>query len=144
MGMPKLYMALAVARLKDGRLETVGAGMPPALVYRPATDQTGTITLKGLPLGAPRSVPHRTETLVVSDGDTVLFMSDGLPELRSEDGELLGNDRVHSAFEEVASHPPDAIIEHLKTTCRRWTNGRDADDDVTLVVLKVRATAAFD
>ena len=34
MGISKLYMAFAVARITDHSLEIVGAGMPPALLYR--------------------------------------------------------------------------------------------------------------
>ena len=36
MGLPRLYMALALARVQDHTLTLAGAGMPPALVHRAA------------------------------------------------------------------------------------------------------------
>jgi serine phosphatase RsbU (regulator of sigma subunit) len=138
MGMPQLYMAIAVARVKNGVIETVGAGMPPALLYRAATREIDHISLKGLPMGAPGSLTHQTAQASVSVGDTVLFMSDGFPELRNESGILYGYPRVESAFRETAHRSPAEIIEHLKATCRRWTNGRAPDDDVTFVAMRMR------
>ena len=41
MVLPKLYMALALARVRDHMLELAGAGMPLALLYRAATEEVG-------------------------------------------------------------------------------------------------------
>lgn len=136
--MPQLYMALAVARLRDGELEAVGAGMPPALVYRRAAGEIEDIPLKGLPLGAPRSLPRHVERVPLFEGDTVLFMSDGFPELRNDSDELFGAGRVRTAFEEAAQRSPAEIVDHLVATCRHWTNGGNPNDDVTFVVMRVR------
>ena len=144
MGMPQLYMALAVARLRDGELEAVGAGMPPALVYRRAAGEIEDIPRKGLPLGAPRSLPHHVERVPLFEGDTVLFMSDGLPELRNDSEELFGPVRVRTAFEETAHRSPAEIVDHLVATCRHWTNGKDPNDDVTLVVMRIRDSTTRD
>ena len=53
-----LFMALVIARLRGHTLELAGAGMPPALVYRAATQQVEQIPLKGMPLGGPAEFPY--------------------------------------------------------------------------------------
>ncbi len=137
MGLPKLYMALALARLRDYTLELAGAGMPPALVYRAATRQVEEIALKGVPLGGP-AFSYQTTCVSLSPGDTVVFMSDGFPELFNEAREMLGYERAVSVFEEVASRSPEEIIAHLREVGETWANGRAQDDDVTFVVMKVK------
>jgi len=140
MGLPKLYMALALVRLQGHTLELAGAGMPPALVYRAATRQVETIPLKGMPLGGPGAVPYQKTCVLLSAGDTVMLMSDGFPELFSDSREMLGYERAASVFAEVAHRSPEEIIVHLRETCDGWSNGRSLDDDVTFVVMKMKAS----
>ncbi len=140
MGLPKLYMALALVRLRDHTLELAGAGMPPALVYRAATGQVETVALKGMPLGGPGSFPYQTTSVPLSPGDTVVLMSDGFPELFNAEGEMLGYERAVEVFEEVASQSPEQIIAHLREAGERWSNGRAQDDDVTFVIMKMKAS----
>jgi serine phosphatase RsbU (regulator of sigma subunit) len=138
MGLTQLYMALAVVRLRDGVLQTVGAGMPPALLFRAVSGEVKEIPLKGLPLGAPGPLHHSCTETPVGTGDTLLFMSDGFPELRSQAGELLGYDRVRESFRTAAEQTPAEIISHLKTTGAVWSNERVPSDDITFVVMKMR------
>ncbi len=139
MGLPKVYMALALVRLRDHTLELAGAGMPPALIYRSATQQVDEVPLKGLPLGSPVTFPYRKTCVTLAPGDTVMLMSDGFPELFNEAGEILGYDRAVEVFAEAADRSPEKIIAHFKETGATWTNGHPQGDDVTFVVMKVKA-----
>jgi len=137
MRLPKLYMSMALARVRDHTLELAGAGMPPALVYRAATQQVETVALEGMPLGGPATSYHTT-SVSLSPGDTVVLMSDGFPELFNIESEMLGYERVVRVFAEVASRSPEKIITHLMKTGETWANGRAQDDDMTFVVMKVK------
>lgn len=44
---------------------------------------------------------------------------------------------MHS-FEEIAEMEPEGIIHYLKETGSKWVNGKEPDDDVTFVVIKVK------
>lgn len=138
MGLPQLYMALALARIKDQSLELAGAGMPPALVFHTASQTIETVGLKGIPLGGPGTFPYTKTCVPLQPGDTVLLMSDGFPELFNPSGEMLGYDEVAEIFKTVAHQPPDTIINHLKKVGEQWAAGRAPDDDITFVVLKVK------
>ncbi|MBT8400757.1 MAG: SpoIIE family protein phosphatase [Rhodothermia bacterium] len=134
----KLYMALALAKFEDYTLELVGAGMPPALVYRSMTNTVDEIPLKGMPLGTFADYPYHKELIRVEPGDTILLMTDGFPELFSSDGEMFGYKRAREVFEEVADRSPKEILSHFLRVGSSWTNGHGRDDDMTFVVMKVK------
>ena len=71
-------------------------------------------------------------------GDTILLLSDGLPELENSAAEIFGYNKVLSAFEEFAQKPPEQIIDQLKNESASWINNKAPDDDVTFVVIKVK------
>ena len=54
-------------------------------------------------------------------------------------GEPFGYTRAFTAFEEAAQESPDEIVAHLDAEVRRFNGDRPPHDDVTFVVLKVRA-----
>ncbi len=138
MNMPNLYMAAAFLRLRGTTLELVGAGMPPALIYRAAGDTIEAVELKGMPLGSAIDFPYTQNQVKLGAGDTVLLMSDGLPELFGQNGEMLGYERMPQLLAEVGKDKPDKIIGHFKQTAARWLNGAEQKDDMTFVVFKVK------
>lgn len=134
-----LFMALTVARLRDGTLTVAAAGMPPLLVYRADDGAVERLTLKGMPLGAFAGFPYREAEVALRPGDAVLFMTDGLWELFDEAREPFGLDRVEAAFREAAHRPPEAVIAHLRAAGDAWRGEAAAEDDVTLLVLQATA-----
>ncbi|MEE8278736.1 MAG: SpoIIE family protein phosphatase, partial [Thermoanaerobaculia bacterium] len=70
-------------------------------------------------------------------GDTVLLMSDGLPELRNESHDPLGYEGAERAFRQAAADgaDPEAVIDDLLRAAFSWSHGR-LEDDVTLFVLR--------
>jgi len=65
-------------------------------------------------------------------------MSDGLPERLNAANEEYGYPRVEALFADVVEETPDAIIQRLTAGGEAWADGRPQDDDITLVVLKVK------
>ena len=103
----RLSMAFALGRLKGRKLELVGAGMPPALVYRGSTGRIEQVELNGVPLGSPIDFPYRKKELELTRGDTVLLMSDGFPESGSENHDPLGYEGAEHAFCRAAASGAD-------------------------------------
>ena len=137
-GMPKLYMALALGQLRGANLELTGAGMPPALVHRYASGAIEQIPLKGMPLGSVESFPYEISRLQLSAVDTVLLMSDGFPEQFSADGKMLGYDRAESLLQGVADQSPDEIVAEFQRVAAAWRGTREQNDDMTFLVLRAR------
>lgn len=138
MGFHNMYMAMTIAKFKDHHLHLAAAGMPCTLIYRAATRRVEEVELKSLPLGSRTDVVYPHQQLGLHSGDTILFMSDGLPERFNAHREMLGEERARRLFAEVGALPPQQIIEYLVDAARRWGQGHPQNDDITLVVVKVK------
>jgi serine phosphatase RsbU (regulator of sigma subunit)/ligand-binding sensor domain-containing protein len=138
MGFHNMYMAMTIAKFKERRMRLATAGMPYTLIYRAAARYVEEVELKGLPLGSFSEVQYQWKDLNLEAGDTVLFMSDGFTEMFNAENDILGEDRAKALLKEVGQEPPEQIIEHLVMAGKAWANGLPQNDDVTLVVVKVK------
>ena len=134
----RLMMAFMMIKINDHNIEISNAGMPPLFIYRKNTNEVEEIMLKGMPLGAMKNFPYEIRKTDLSSGDTILLLSDGLPELKNENEELFSYNRVNETFKSVAEKQPEEIISYLKEEGSRWVNDKEPDDDVTFVVIKVK------
>jgi serine phosphatase RsbU (regulator of sigma subunit) len=141
MQMGNLYMALVLVRIKGNKLTVSSAGMPPVLIYRKADRRVEEIMLKGPPLGGFSDFSYRQKETELMPGDTVLSMSDGLPELFNENDEMMGYARVKRIFKDAALRTPDEIVSHLCAEGKRWRDRKVQDDDMTFVALKIKSKA---
>lgn len=138
MGLKKMFMALTIAKFKNHHIQIAAAGMPYPLVYRSSTGRVEEVALKGMPLGGFADFTYKDKELHLNTGDTVLFMSDGFEEMFNPQDEMLGEEQVKILFKETAAESPEKIIEHLKKAGEAWANGRNQQDDVTFVVVKMK------
>ena len=51
---------------------------------------------------------------------------------------MYGYDKTKTEFHSVGEKEPEEIVDHLKNSASQWVNGKDQDDDVTFVVIKVK------
>lgn len=147
MRLTRLHMALALARLKDGRLEVASAAMPPVYLVR-AGGSVEEVALEGMPLGCDIRFPYGKRSLAVAPGDIVVFMSDGFAEMVDGDGEVFGYERVaaavrdaavrDAAVRDAAGGTPREVIDRLEAVAASWADGGGLHDDMTFVVMKLR------
>ena len=134
----QLAMCLILLKIKGNQLFLSSAAMPPALIYRKKNKAIEEIFMKGMPLGAMNNFPYKMQETTIEKGDTILLMSDGLPELSNDNEEMYGYDRTKTEFHSVGEKEPEEIVSHLKNSASQWVNGKAPDDDVTFVVLKMK------
>jgi sigma-B regulation protein RsbU (phosphoserine phosphatase) len=134
----QLSMCLMMFRIEDNTVAISSAAMPPALIYRNNKNKVEEFELRGMPLGAMKNFPYKLVETKLHPGDTVLLMSDGFPELLNDKNFMYGYDKTKSEFCSVGEKAPHEIVEHLKNSAAHWLNGRDPDDDVTFVVIKIK------
>jgi len=125
-------------KIQGNKMVMSAAGMPPALLYRKNEMVVEEIVLKGMPLGAVSDFPYQTKETILNPGDTILLLSDGLPELFDKNKEMFSYERVVQVFSKHAHKSPEEIIEGLKMAGSDWVEDAEPDDDVTFVVLKVK------
>jgi serine phosphatase RsbU (regulator of sigma subunit) len=137
-GLKNLHMALTMLRIENYKLTVSSAGMPPVFIFRKENNIVETVMLKGPPLGGIKKFDYRRDYISVEPGDTVLLLTDGLPELFNRDKKMFGYDRVKECFKEVGANSSREIVSHLNKRAEEWLNYKPQDDDMTFVVIKFR------
>jgi serine phosphatase RsbU (regulator of sigma subunit) len=138
MQMEKLSMCLTMLKIVGNKIQMSAAGMPPVLIYKRENQTIEEHVMKGMPLGTFNDFPYSLIKSEIRKGDTILLMSDGLPELFNDEKEMFGYKRARNLFEELAQSSPEEIVTGLKQAGSEFINDKDPDDDVTFVVIKVK------
>jgi len=137
MKLKNLYMALMFIKIKNGLLTASSAGIPPFLIYRKKTNSIEEFKIKGMPLGALNSFPYQIVETKLNVGDTVLLMTDGLPELFNKEKELFGEDRLKEIFHKFANLPITKIVDKLFKAGEKWVGSGIQNDDITFVSFRI-------
>jgi hypothetical protein len=138
MQLGRLMMALTCVQIRNNKIITTNAGMPPLFIYRKSSQTIEEVVINNMPLGAIKGVNYDIKEMEIERGDTLLLMSDGFAELKNNDKEVFGYKRARNSFEDAANKEPEEIISYLREAGRSWTNNAEPDDDVTFVVIKVK------
>lgn len=121
----------------DRRLEFVNAGHNSPLVLGPK----GVLFLEstGVPLGLFAETSHDVRSVVLEHGATVIFYSDGITEARDGQGILFGVDRLVASAKRARELDAPRMLDAILSDVREFTGSARAEDDRTLVILKVKA-----
>ncbi len=133
----RILMSFCFLRIENKRLSVTSAGMPPVYYYSKEDNCTEEIVIQGMPLGAMRKYNYKTIEKEMRSGDTILLLTDGLPEQMNTKEEMFDYSRVKDCFTKFAGESPDEIINQLVKAGDDWRNGATQDDDISFVVLKV-------
>lgn len=140
----QLNMSLMLLEILPSQGDTLtvrasGGGIPPIYVLRPG-GKVEEILISGLPLGVTEEARYTLTEFSLAPTDTMLLMSDGLPETFNPRRELLGFKQLRQALHQldVACLTAEQTIEQLIAVGDAWANGHPIEDDVTLVALKVK------
>jgi sigma-B regulation protein RsbU (phosphoserine phosphatase) len=112
--------------------------MPPAYHFISTTGEVKEILQVGLPLGGIQGERYSQEEHPFESGDTMVFLSDGLPEAENAAGEMLGYEAVMDCIEKNKNKNPETIKNILLDLGDNWLNGVPLQDDITIVVVKKR------
>jgi len=134
----RILMSFSYLKIDKNNLEIASAGMPPVFYHHKETNQVEEIIIKGMPLGAMRNASYNTVGRELKSGDTILLLTDGLPEQMNPNEEMFDYSRVKKHFNEIIENSPNTIIEKLVEAGDSWMNGRVQDDDITFVVIKIK------
>jgi len=138
MKLKNLFMALMLVKINRNRLIISSAGIPPLFIYRKNLNEIKEIKIKGMPLGALDSFPYETVETSLDSGDTVLMMTDGLPELFNSERELFGSERVKEILLEHArkEEAVNKIVANLLAAGKKWCGEAQQNDDMTFICFR--------
>ena len=138
MHLGRLMMPLMGVQITSEKIIATNAGMPSLIYFRNKSQKAGEFISNNMPLGAMKGIKYLLKEIRYEKGDTLLLMSDGFAELKNENDEQYGYERVKEEFKSVAQKSPNEIVKHLEDSASKWVNGAVPDDDVTFVVIKVK------
>jgi serine phosphatase RsbU (regulator of sigma subunit) len=114
---------------RAGRVQTARAGHPhPLWVVNYGFRELP--KLNGIPLGVELGTEYEKTEFVLSPGESILFITDGVTEAENEENELFGNDRL-TDYLAGAKGPPwaEGLLEKIDS----WRGNAAANDDLTMV-----------
>ncbi len=138
MHLGRLMMACMGVQITSEKIIATNAGMPSLIYFRNKSQKAGEFVSHNFPLGGMKGTIYSLKEIRYEKGDTLLLMSDGFAELKNENNEQYGYNRIKEEFLSVALKSSDEIVEYLKNSALEWINGVEPDDDVTFVVIKIR------
>jgi len=138
MKLSPMYMSLHFIRINNNQLQVVGAGMPPILYYQSSTKNIMEIESGGPPLGGFPNFKYKLYNYELSKGDIIIVLTDGFAERMNNKKEILGWDKGKDLLKRINDSAADEIIKEFIKTSDMWGGQRQQDDDITLVVFKVK------
>jgi sigma-B regulation protein RsbU (phosphoserine phosphatase) len=133
------FATFFLARVDERTLEMryCNAGHNPPMLVR-AGGTIETLTTGGTVVGILEDIAYEEGVVTLAPGDRLVVYSDGLTEAEDPSGEMLGEERVEVLLRELRRDlTSEASIDALLAALDRHLGGRDAGDDVTLLVLRV-------
>lgn len=129
-------MALNVSYFKNGQVQFTSAGMPPAYHCISSSGEVKEVLQVGLPLGSMQGEHYNQEEYGFASGDTLVFLSDGLPEAVNANGDLLGYEAVMDCISNNKNEDVETVKNSLLDLGDNWLGGGPPQDDITIVVVK--------
>jgi serine phosphatase RsbU (regulator of sigma subunit) len=135
-------MCLGAALLDASALkvEVISNGMPAPYHYLAAIRCLSPIETQAPPLGFLRQVNVRPVEARLGPGDALIWLSDGFEERMNDANQAWGIEEVERTLERICREETNAenIARRLIEACDIASGGRSNDDDMTIVVAKVK------
>lgn len=138
---PKMFVTCLCAVLEPGSGRLVYANAGHDLPYLRGAGGVSELRATGMPLGLMPGMRYEEREATVASGESVLFYSDGLVEAHDDERAMYGFGRLR---DEVAAHAGRVgLIPYLLASLGAFVgDGREQEDDVTLMVLRRDAAVA--
>lgn len=118
------------------QIEYVNAGHNPPLLIRKGKIQK--LDKGGIILGVMSTMlPYISENLQLEKDDVLILFTDGVSEAMNKNGEEFSDERLEKLSLSLIDKSAKDISESINSEIRKFTNGANQSDDITLMVIKV-------
>ena len=138
---PRMYgpsfiaLNLAVLDETEKRIDYANGGQPYPILKRGA--DIIEIESGDLPLGSMKKVEYESTTFDLTEGDILIFHTDGLIEALDEEEDMYGTERLKESVSRIPDNfDAEAIVQHLVDDVRDFVGEAEQYDDLTIVVIK--------
>ena len=123
----------------DGKAHSftyANAGHSPPLLFRSEIGEFVEEPATGIVLGARANLEYKERTIKISPGDVAVFYTDGVTEAMNDKEELYGRVRITDVIRESSRLSAECILSSILDDISNFSNCREQNDDITLIVIK--------
>jgi serine phosphatase RsbU (regulator of sigma subunit) len=136
------YITIFYAKLDpvSRTLQYTNAGHPPPLILRESEEPIW--LLEGGPVvGMLPEATFEMGSVPLLPGDVVVFYTDGVVEAQNTNGDFYSTERLLSVVRANRHRSAQELVSAIQTSVVSFAANRELQDDLTLMVLKVRGPA---
>jgi len=122
----------------DHVVRWVRAGHDPALLYDPDTDAFDELKGHGMAFGLDSAFEYEEYQRKLAPNQILLIGTDGIWEMRNEADEMFGKKRLRQIIRKNSTASATDLLASITGALNRFRGSRQPDDDVTMVVIKVK------
>jgi sigma-B regulation protein RsbU (phosphoserine phosphatase) len=128
-----------VLDLVENTFTFANAGHPSAFRYDgQAGHVVDWISPTGPALGLFETADYRANCQKVSEGDKIVFFTDGLTGMLDDQGQEFGRERLREVIEQSGQQAPSDIVSAVETAYESHRGSREAMDDFSLLVAEIK------
>jgi len=123
---------------KKMQAQWVRAGHDPAIFYDPGTDVFEELGGSGIALGVDEEWNYKEYMKSDLNKGQIIFLStDGIWEAFNQEDEMFGKERIYNIIRKNSSLSADKVINIMIESLKKFQQGAQIEDDITLVVIKI-------
>ncbi len=123
-----------------GSLQWVRAGHDAAILFNPVTDSFEELRGPGMVLGVEENLDYReNEKPGLAKGQIIFLGTDGIWEAHNKHGKMFGKSPIYQIVRQNADAKAEEILDEIIAALTRFLGDHSPEDDVTLVVVKVKS-----
>ncbi len=121
---------------ETGDLEFVNCGHMPLMIRKVdgTIEEIGEEAV-GLPLGVMEGYPFEVVKRRLEPGETVVLYTDGVSEAMNPNSDLYGMERLRELVHSSTAGKAEELGKTILADVRKHANGRDQNDDITIMVI---------
>jgi sigma-B regulation protein RsbU (phosphoserine phosphatase) len=129
-------VAYAIVDLASGTMTYSNAAHCYPIVL-PCDGGLKTLDVGGTVIGIG-AMPFEEDTVRLSPGDKVVFLSDGVEEMQNTDNEFFGEVRLHSTLLALREEPVTGLVQGLYGAVMRFAGDRPPADDLSILAFEYK------
>ncbi|MBS0339082.1 MAG: fused response regulator/phosphatase [Proteobacteria bacterium] len=140
----KMFVSVFMGTLdvRTGALAFANAGHPPPCRISAARRIERLGSAPQPPLGIRPAARYTTSAIELEVADTLFVCTDGVCEAANASGEMYGDERLQALLEVSGDSSAQAVVTQVKDAIDAFAAGAPPADDVTMLALRWRPTAA--
>ncbi len=135
-----ITMSIAKFNIPEKKFVFSRAGHTKGILYNKNEDKIIELFPNGIAIGVPHFSEYKIQEISIgyNSGDILILFSDGLSEIMNEDSDMFEIDRIKSVLEENKDKSASDIKEIMLKESEVFAQDIPNQDDLTLMVLKVK------